>query len=733
MHIKMKRKFYILIMCLMAVQCGMAQHYHSAPSYNVYDDTLFVATRNGIVYYPLKENDAEWKTYAFSDMRIYAFVKSGANLLAINLSETGFELLRSSDYGATYVDITPADGAKTNYLYYSLYQMPDNQEHVFLVYPPNDVNAFQNNRMKESLDFGESWTVVENASTQDGFFAIDPYNPEHVIVYGLTPYINGVIPYLLETTDNFNTLTQVPFERPELGFYFYSLSFCSANTQKLLATSSHGVYKSTDGGSTWQKDSALSDLNWSSSQAVILYEPNHSQMVFVGRNNVDNSNDISWDIHYSKDSGETWSLLYAAESTTGDEILGMVLYDDNIIVVGSNLDVYRIPINQTQLETQIAYRPMIEDGKVWKFGAIFSGNPVQIVDYYYFDGDTIINGKTCKQMMCQQYVSPEYPNYYDFSNPNSLRKVGAWYEENQKVYFCYEGTQSMRMMYDFSLGANETLYFLNDNPDYPNDRTFIIGPKQTGGIKGFKGVYRDIMLCQNEGQNIHSTFWLEGVGGIDGLTANAFDPTLVDLGHFLMSCTVGDEVIYLNDEYEDGTTSEGSRKDRFDFTHTIKTNPKAPFKQENSDACNGSSEREVAQPEVKAPRRSDEAQSLYGEYNDLLLGIHLDPLDDAYLVSITNESGQIVYEKTINAGTIVGLSIDISAYAKGRYTVTMENSRESFTGEFEVLTTGISDATRLNNNEQITKNKLIYNLQGQRLRSLQKGLNIVNGKKVYVK
>ncbi len=715
-----------MIMCLMAVQCGMAQHYHSAPSYNVYDDTLFVATRNGIVYYPLKENDAEWKTYAFSDMRIYAFVKSGANLLAINLSETGFELLRSSDYGATYVDITPADGAKTNYLYYSLYQMPDNQEHVFLVYPPNDVNAFQNNRMKESLDFGESWTVVENASTQDGFFAIDPYNPEHVIVYGLTPYINGVIPYLLETTDNFNTLTQVPFERPEVGFYFYSLSFCSANTQKLLATSSHGVYKSTDGGCTWQKDSALSDLNWSSSQAVILYEPNHSQMVFVGRNNVDNSNDISWDIHYSKDSGETWSLLYAAESTTGDEILGMVLYDDNIIVVGSNLDVYRIPINQTQLETQIAYRPMIEDGKVWKVGGKDSGNPVKFVAYYYFDGDTIIGGKSCKQMMCQRYFSPDCPKsfYSDYwAQLPSLSKVGAWYEEDKKVYFCREGTQGMYMLYDFSLEANDTLILNDYQPDY------TVGPKQTGGLKGFKGVYRDIMLC---GHDYYITTWLEGVGGIDGPLRNVYPENESD-PQFLMSCTVGDEVIYLNDEYEDGATPEGSRKDRFDFTHTIKTNPKAPFKRENSDACIGSSEREVAQPEVKVPRRSGEAQSLYGEDNDLLLGIHLDPLDDAYLVSITNESGQVVYEKTINAGTIVGLSIDISAYAKGRYTVIVENSRESFTGEFEVLTTGISDAARLNNNEQITKNKLIYNLQGQRLSSLQKGLNIVNGKKVYVK
>jgi hypothetical protein len=683
----------------MAVQCGMAQHYHSAPSYNVYDDTLFVATRNGIVYYPLKENDAEWKTYAFSDMRIYAFVKSGANLLAINLSETGFELLRSSDYGATYVDITPADGAKTNYLYYSLYQMPDNQEHVFLVYPPNDVNAFQNNRMKESLDFGESWTVVENASTQDGFFAIDPYNPEHVIVYGLTPYINGVIPYLLETTDNFNTLTQVPFERPEVGFYFYSLSFCSANTQKLLATSSHGVYKSTDGGCTWQKDSALSDLNWSSSQAVILYEPNHSQMVFVGRNNVDNSNDISWDIHYSKDSGETWSLLYAAESTTGDEILGMVLYDDNIIVVGSNLDVYRIPINQTQLETQIAYRPMIEDGKVWKVGGKDSGNPVKFVAYYYFDGDTIIGGKSCKQMMCQRYFSPDCPKsfYSDYwAQLPSLSKVGAWYEEDKKVYFCREGTQGMYMLYDFSLEANDTLILNDYQPDY------TVGPKQTGGLKGFKGVYRDIMI---RGQDNYITTWLEGVGGIDGPLRNVYPENESD-PQFLMSCSVGDEVIYLNDEYQDGATPErlNAPKQRLDFTHIIKTKPKAPMK------------------------RSAE-QPLYGEYNNQQLGINLDPLDEAYMIRITDESGKAIYEKTINAGNIVALSIDISDYPKDRYTVTIENSFESFTGQFDAKTTGIIEVI----NKKLEEKDVIYNLQGQRFFLLQKGLNIVNGRKVLVK
>ena len=256
----------------------------------------------------------------------------------------------------------------------------------------------------------------------------------------------------------------------------------------------------------------------------------------------------------------------------------------------------------------------------------------------------------------------------------------------------------MRMMYDFSLDANTSLLINND--------LYWVGTRQTEGLEGFKGIYRDVMFCANEDQNTHITFWLEGVGGIMGPGVNAFNPILVDpQPQFLMSCTVGDEVIYLNDKYEDGATPTDAeaKKHRFDFTHTIKTKPQT--------------------------RGEEEEQSLYGEYNNLLLGINLEPLDEAYLVRITNESDQVVYEKTINAGSIVGLNIDISAFAKGRYTVTMENSNEVFTGEFETLTTGIQELK----SSRIEELKSIYNLQGQRLNRLQKGLNIVNGRKVFVK
>ena len=142
-------------------------------------------------------------------------------------------------------------------------------------------------------------------------------------------------------------------------------------------------------------------------------------------------------------------------------------------------------------DDDMAYRPFVEDGKVWKVGTIPSSpeSPVQVVDYYYFDGDTIINGKTCKQMWCQRYVNPDYADYSALTQTSSLSKVGAWYEEDKKVYVCREGTQGMQMLYDFSLEANDTL-MLNDYQPY-----YTVGPKQTGGLKGFKGVYRDIMIC----------------------------------------------------------------------------------------------------------------------------------------------------------------------------------------------------------------------------------------------
>lgn len=346
------------------------------------------------------------------------------------------------------------------------------------------------------------------------------------------------------------------------------------------------------------------------------------------------------------------------------------------------------------LETQSAYRPFVEDSKVWKVGAV-GPNPVQWVEYFYFDGDTIIDGRTCKQMMCQQYVSLDFPEYDAVTQQPLLSYVGAWYEENKKVY-CYDPNDKQFLMkYDFSIDANDTLMI--------DGLAFAIGPKQMGDIKGFKGVYRGVTLCDGEAR-IYSPKWLEGVGSTDRPTTSVY-PGPVDPMWFLMSCTVGDEVIYLNDLYEDGASPEIMRaRNRFDFTHTIKSKPKAPMR------------REAEEP-------------LYGEYNEQLLDINLNALDDAYLVRILDEAGNVVYKKTVDAGNVIGLNIDISSLAKGRYAVTMENDADCYTGIFEVQATGIEENVTF----EKLKNDSIYNLQGQRFytiegkraATLQQGIHII--------
>ena len=335
---------------------------------------------------------------------------------------------------------------------------------------------------------------------------------------------------------------------------------------------------------------------------------------------------------------------------------------------------------------KMAYHPFIEDDKVWIVRVIPSWaipdmeQTERYFEYYYFDGDTIINEQTAKRMLYDR-IGSNWDTIGEY--------IGAWYEQDKKVYYASKGKQQFELLYDFTLSTGDIIQ---------SEDLVLQVTKMSSGIPGFKGTYYDLKY---EYQTSIVERWLEGVG-------SEYYPWLnlrarwAGAAVALLVCKAGDEIIYYNSEEED-PFSMGAKKHRFDFTHTIKTKPRT--------------------------RSEAEEQSLYGEYNDQQLGINLDPLDEAYLVRITNESDKVVYEKTINAGNIVALNINISAYPEGRYTVTIENNGESFTGEFVTQTTGIEENVKT----EIIKNASIYNLQGQRLNTLQRGLNIVNGRKVYVK
>ncbi len=376
-------------------------------------------------------------------------------------------------------------------------------------------------------------------------------------------------------------------------------------------------------------------------------------------------------------------LPYAAEPAA----TCMRLHSTDFYVPGfdPNLNYYVIDNRGVEhpVINKMTYRPFIEEDKVWVLRLSTEDEPEQEwFQYYYFDGDTIVNGQTAKRMFVDIIGS-----IWDTSG----EYVGAWYEQDKKVYYAAKGKQQFELLYDFTLSTGDNIQ--------SKGRVWQV-TKMSGGIPGFKGTYYGL---QNEYQTSIVEHWLEGVGSmyypwlnlLEGWSGASFA---------LLVCKTGDEIIYYNSEEED-PFSMGAKKHRFDFTHTIKTKP-------------------------KARTREDDAEPLYGEYNNQLLDIRLNPLDATYLVRITNESGQVVYEKNVNAGSIVGLNIDISAFAKGRYTVTIENSGESFTGEFETITTGIQELKR----SRIEDLKSIYNLQGQQLKTApQKGIYIRNGKKVVIK
>ena len=111
----MRARTILLQVCLLAATAGMAQ-YRAIPlnqggnnKARVYDDTLFVATGNGIFSYSIESKGSTWAAYAFEGRAVYDFVKSGSGILAVCDDNGRRVALVTGDKGKTFSDITPSD------------------------------------------------------------------------------------------------------------------------------------------------------------------------------------------------------------------------------------------------------------------------------------------------------------------------------------------------------------------------------------------------------------------------------------------------------------------------------------------------------------------------------------------------------------------------------------------------------------------------------------------------
>ena len=347
------------------------------------------------------------------------------------------------------------------------------------------------------------------------------------------------------------------------------------------------------------------------------------------------------------------------------------------------------------------YRQFIEEGKMWRTVVMGQGDNHNRYEYW-FQGDTIVGGQKCK-IMNRSELSYDI----DPSSPAAVGTtfMGVLYEKDGKVYYAAPNQSDFSLLYDFSAPIGTAFKMRGDVV------TIIKKERQQDAV--FKG---EKTYVQRKSLGLF-TCWLEAVGNSSS-PINNINGECATGEEDLISCMVGDEVLYYDEEMVHAITGTDTevKKKWLDFTHTVKTRPKAPERGVKS---------EKSDDDLVA---NSEEETVTGEYSVKALFVNFTTLAGPYAITITDAAGQEVYRKVVQTSNVVALNTDISAYPKGSYTLTVENEEEVYAALLN-----INDENSLSPTLSPVKQGSIYNLKGQRLTKPQRGVNIINGRKVVVK
>lgn len=424
---------------------------------------------------------------------------------------------------------------------------------------------------------------------------------------------------------------------------------------------------------------------------------------------------------YCAELADVYCYAEAVPTTEGSVFEETSIENATLHVPASAIDAYKAsePWSKfgtiEELDESITdYRPFVEEGKVWKVGWFNFSDTAGGLEYHYFYGDTIVEGRVCKKMMCQY----EYCTLWEMSSQRFKSRseyVGALYEESGRVYYAKPNSEDLKLIYDFASSKGSVIECYRTEGDFMLPCT--ISSKQISQDATFHGKTTEVSLnISNEVIGI----WREGVGY--NCLQNFIDDTKTGLHQKLMSCTVGDEVLYHDDSLIDGVTPEEPsevKKKWLDFTHTVKTRPKAPERGVKS---------EKSDDDLVA---ASEEETVTGEYSVKALFVNFTTLAGPYAITITDAAGQEVYRKVVQTSNVVALNTDISAYPKGSYTLTVENEEEVYAALLN-----INDEDSLSPTPSPAREGsagAVYNLSGQRLTVPRRGVNIIDGKKVAIK
>ena len=372
----------------------------------------------------------------------------------------------------------------------------------------------------------------------------------------------------------------------------------------------------------------------------------------------------------------------------------------------------------------IHYRPFVEEGKVWKVGWFpEGGNTAMRLEYYYFDGDTVIDNRPCKRMMCLHRSSEAYLQEGEATEWTEY--VGAFFEEDRQVFHAPKDDATLHLLYDFGAAVGDSIRIYNEGGVLP----CIVVLREQENNESYKGMYLQLAAYQevwNDKQQeavwaydfVHPFAWREGVGTCSVPLWNFINPSWEGNDYSLISCTVGDEVLYQDTnpglidwlDYYD-STGDKKRKRRLDFTHTVKTRPKSPR-------------------HVQASGNDTEA-ALTGEYSLTELSVTFLSLQGCYSVTISDADDEAVYGKTVQTSNTIALNTLLLRYAKGEYTLTVENDSECYTASFS-LPLGGDGIQAAGGQPSQRATGAVYDLSGRQVAkpSARKGIYIQNGHKL---
>jgi hypothetical protein len=283
------------------------------------------------------------------------------------------------------------------------------------------------------------------------------------------------------------------------------------------------------------------------------------------------------------------------------------------------------------------------------------------------------------------------------------------YENAGRVYLVLEGTRDFKLIYDFA--SKEGHYFeLYDHADQIDFDIIQATIKKRFTLINdhYKGPCYTVILKKPWGdtifQDVEET-WMGGVGSqylpLDNCALRYGD------NNMLMSCTVGDEVLYYNRNIIDGVTPDPSevKKNTIDFTHVVKSQPRirrrsAGQNYENID------------------------QQLTGEYSQNVLCLEFKTLTETYTVSVATADGQVIYQKRVCSGSLLALDIDISDFTPGDYVCSVANAAETFWAPFSLYASAVHVV------HDAASSTALFDLSGRRLiQRPSNGIYIENGQK----